>query len=1194
MSESSNLYTFHMHGGYGGPGGPGNAQGVGGPGGVGEGSRLAIGNISNATFNVPEGEEVMFWQRDAILDWLSPINFFQRQADISQLRAKGTCEWLLADQVFKDWELSSGGTLWCSGISGAGKTILVSMVVDYLCTQSKDKNIGVACIYLNYKEADSQTPSRLLAGLWRQLVGRDIGSLAQDLYNQHREKGTAPSLEEAASILMSRVTELAKVFIIIDAMDEYPEAQQCILLKHLVEIGSKVNLMITSRPNISPEDYSFQGVQTLDILARPEDIQTYIDVQINSSALVHRIKEKPELRESIHTAINDAAHGMFLLVKFQLEFLCTKRTIKAVREALKRLPKDLYDSYSVALQRIDTQNEDDRKIAYSALSWVTDAKRPLTVDELLVALAVEPETHELDEENVATIGEILSLCAGLVMVDEKLKVVRLVHYTTQEYLDKIQAEKFPNAQTKIAHTLLTFLTFDGYPVSTWPLDNLPPLVEYSQYCLAHAAESPDDQLREILLKFFGRADQWLKVLNGAGSEWNYHWRFPPWNYSDRPSQLSPLWIAAAGNLVQTVTSLLNKGPVVGGNTELVVASYYGHTEIVCILLENGADVNAEGGKYHRTALQAAAGEGHTGIVCMLLKKGADINAEGRESHVTALQAAAARGHTEIVHMLLEKGADINAKGGLYHQTALQAAAAGGHIEIVHMLLDKEANFSTERSKYYETALRAAVAGGHIEIVHILLEKGANVSAKVGMYHETALQSAAATGHTEILGILLHKGADVSAQGGKYPMTGLQIAAARGNTEVVRMLIEKGADINAKGGLYHQTALQAAAAGGHLETVCILLEKGADISTNGDEHGTALQAAAAGGHTETVCILLEKGANVNIEGSKYSGTALQAAAAGGHTETVCILLDKGADISTKGGKHGTALQAAAAGGHRKTVHMLLDKGANISAEGGKHGTALQAAAAGGHTEIVGRGGKHGTALQAAAAGGNTEIVGMLLAKGAYINAEGGEYGSSLQAAALRGHTETARMLLDKSAAINAGAGKYRSSLNTELVVASHFGNTEIVHIFLEGADVNAERSDYYGTALQAAAGGGHTEITALQAAAAEGHIESICILLEKGADSSTEGGVKMGLHCRLLLLEAIQRLLAYFLQRAAAANGNTEIVHLFLDKGAEINAGGGEYGSALQAAAANDHTEIVSMLLAKGAVTVNTSHSLINK
>jgi hypothetical protein len=184
------------------------------------------------------------------------------------------------------------------------------MVVDYLEAQSKGKNIGVACVYLNHKEVDSQAPSKLLAGLWRQLVDTDIGTLAENLYIQYRKKGTAPSLEEVASVLMSRIMELSEVFIIIDAMDEYPESQRHILVKHLAEIGSTVNLMITSRPNISPEHYPFQSLKTLDIRARPEDIHTYIDAQINSSALVHRTKEKPQLREDIHATISDGVDGM--------------------------------------------------------------------------------------------------------------------------------------------------------------------------------------------------------------------------------------------------------------------------------------------------------------------------------------------------------------------------------------------------------------------------------------------------------------------------------------------------------------------------------------------------------------------------------------------------------------------------------------------------------------------------------------------------------------------------------------------------------------------------------------------------------------------------------------------------------------------------------------------------------------------
>jgi hypothetical protein len=73
-------------------------------------------NIGSATVHVPEGAEINIRQRDIIISWLSPINFFLRHADISQLREKGTGGWLLADPVFKKWESGSGSTLWCHGI----------------------------------------------------------------------------------------------------------------------------------------------------------------------------------------------------------------------------------------------------------------------------------------------------------------------------------------------------------------------------------------------------------------------------------------------------------------------------------------------------------------------------------------------------------------------------------------------------------------------------------------------------------------------------------------------------------------------------------------------------------------------------------------------------------------------------------------------------------------------------------------------------------------------------------------------------------------------------------------------------------------------------------------------------------------------------------------------------------------------
>jgi hypothetical protein len=98
--------------------------------------------------------------------------------------------------------------------------------------------------------------------------------------------------------------------------------------------------------------------------------------------------------------------------------------------------------------------------------------------------------------------------------------------------------------------------------------------------------------------------------------------------------------------------------MLNGNA-LHAAAVAGRESVVQLLIENGADVNAQGGQYGN-ALHAAVLGGHKGIVQLLLEKGADVNAIGPWGN--PLQAASFHGHEELVRLLLEKGADPNLQG----------------------------------------------------------------------------------------------------------------------------------------------------------------------------------------------------------------------------------------------------------------------------------------------------------------------------------------------------------------------------------------------------------------------------------------------------------------------------------------------------------------------------------------------------
>jgi outer membrane protein TolC len=131
-----------------------------------------------------------------------------------------------------------------------------------------------------------------------------------------------------------------------------------------------------------------------------------------------------------------------------------------------------------------------------------------------------------------------------------------------------------------------------------------------------------------------------------------------------------------------------------------------------------------------TPLHAATYRGNYEIVRMLLEKGADINA-ATSSGMSPLYIAANEGSLEIVKLLVEKGADVNLCGGTVMRSPLQRAAGKGHTEIVKVLVQNGAKIDFKSSTGW-TALHSAAESGYKEIVLILLDQGANVNEKNNM------------------------------------------------------------------------------------------------------------------------------------------------------------------------------------------------------------------------------------------------------------------------------------------------------------------------------------------------------------------------------------------------------------------------------------------------------------------------------
>jgi len=195
-----------------------------------------------------------------------------------------------------------------------------------------------------------------------------------------------------------------------------------------------------------------------------------------------------------------------------------------------------------------------------------------------------------------------------------------------------------------------------------------------------------------------------------------------------------------------------------GITPLHLAAEHGRQQIVELLLEKGADVNAKSG-FKRTPLHYAASSGHEGIVGRLMAKGAELNA--LDSFVlSSIFMAAYNGHQKIVEMLLSSGIDLNTteKNSV---TLLHAAAMSGNAELVKMLLAKGIDRNI-RNSYGKTPLHFAASRGREAVVKLLIDRGSDLNLK-SLDGRTPLQTAMDCGQQEIVELLKARGADSRAR-----------------------------------------------------------------------------------------------------------------------------------------------------------------------------------------------------------------------------------------------------------------------------------------------------------------------------------------------------------------------------------------------------------------------------------------------
>ncbi|PHH92415.1 hypothetical protein CDD83_7484 [Cordyceps sp. RAO-2017] len=811
-----------------------------------------IGQISSqATLATKKGIDRLNEREDdrerlIVLDWLTPIDFAIKQSEITSERQSGTGQWLLDSSEYKSWVENENQTLFCPGMPGAGKTTLTSIVIEHLTTLfQRDRNIGIAYLYIEYRRQAEQKACDLLASVLKQLA-QSLSPLPEcltSLCSVHKARQTRPSFEEILKTLRSLAGFHSRVFILVDALDESrADGAREKLLTELFNLQDAcgANLFATSRsiPEISEV---FVKSRTLEIRANDADVRKFIDSRIlNFKAFV---RQSPEIQEQIRTKIVRSTQGMFLLACFHLDALQYKTSVKKLQIALTKIPigRDGYDSaYDDTMKRIEGQPSDHVELAKQILSWLTCAKRPLKTSELQEALAVELGELELDENNRPDVEDMISVCAGLVTVDEGGDTIRLIHYTTQEYLERTQSTWFPDAETEITSCCITYLSFSTFENGLRRSNRQLLLSDYATRYWTHHARlcSPDPSLISSFLSSPSKMPGvCLLVAAQNGEEASLSWlldRGVDANVCDETWK-TPLHHAVLNSWTRCVELLLARGAKITTDVHNMTPFHYtvskASEEIAKCFVDAEIPIDV---KLERKTWQPVYQEGEMRYIAENETQVSGEEEAGGRKGLTALHYAAVTGSRRMTKFLLDHGADPNAVSG-YGETPL------------HLALKRDlhgAKWPGAVDCWNDPVWRIEVG---FEVVE-LASDSEDEHAWTGAYVEEH--------RFAVLNLLLdHASTDVNAQddSGASPLHEV-MNRNRASSTIINKLIERKANVSARN-QRGQTPLHLACWTGNVGTVVTMLENGADIADGDLEGLNAVHYAARNSSMEVLLHLL---------------------------------------------------------------------------------------------------------------------------------------------------------------------------------------------------------------------------------------------------------------------------------------------------------------------------------------------------
>ncbi|KAF0330670.1 ankyrin repeat protein [Colletotrichum asianum] len=914
--------------------------------------------------------------------WLSSLDFaafhkkvreeadLEKRGDRESYNGTHTGQWLLESGTFDRWKSKEIRQLWYYGMAGAGKTTLVSIIIDKMR-------------HLRSHHREQHSVEQLLGSILKQMIGVDeVGKLAPEISHALRADGTgtmATVTPKDIADLIHGMSGKEHTYIVIDAIDEADEATRGALIEHLTprkQQGNGISLLVTSR-RCKDFDYLTEHFHKEEVFADETDIHLLVDHLFATKKSLGRLaRTNSGLQPQVREAVTKASNRMFLAAKLQIAHLTPISDQRTLSEP--PLNEEVLKLRHKLLEIGDPKKdmEEDARWAYWVLAWICLSPQSLGLSELREALARHPEQPmHLTRKDLDAQEMIKDICEGLVTFSEGK--FSLVHYTTRVYFEERSATYFDKGH----RTMESYASLDRWISSD-------PLMRHAAKWLGYHLRNSGSGLRdETIAKtvslitdgpkmdFFYRLLDHMALIKpklrrfpwDAGSQCQNFMipsgRANPTRRSlilttsrkcdDCEEILSPQYLDIVLRYTMYLLDIQEKFDTFGKDSDHLGDQDFmypektfqlrdlkeGSVPVLHKILENNQDLNSLDA-YNRTPVVVALQEGNIDIMDTCLKRGAQVNLADTEGRRLLLQVAQREdGSRKVVQSIIRQNRPyLNVEVGLGSMRNIPLlmgciAIAGlsplGYfsppVERAYRRVFQGGGLMDLYQKQRSDNILDAADCGDVEAIERLVrDQRMSILERDPQVTMLTAFVAVESNQTNFLLALLDAGVNINVRDFEGN-TLLHRATTRGNSTLVKGLLERNIDVKAR----NDVGLTAWAIGlkpGNQEVIDLLANHGArDPEARTADGLPVLYRPAAGGHLSDVQFLIRNGTNPSAR-TDYDWAPLHWAANNGHVECVRALVRAGAEHSPISDTFVTPLDLAIRQGHREIVSLLKFQGA----------------------------------------------------------------------------------------------------------------------------------------------------------------------------------------------------------------------------------------------------------------------------